>query len=111
MEVVWSRSTQLDILIFTSNQNLGKQKYATSNLSVVATGGNIHAIWRVTDATHCVEVSLLLEDVGLALPLPDDELTELRAADGDPLARLVERHRVDTAVRNADDKHAHYKHV
>ena len=52
-------------------------------------------------------MSLLLEDVGLALPLPDDELTELRAADGDPLARLVERHRVDTAVRNADDKHTH----
>ena len=46
-------------------------------------------------------VSLLLEHIALALPLPDEQLPRPRAAHPDPVPRPVEHYAADAVVRDA----------
>lgn len=46
-----------------------------THLAVVAPRGDVLSVRRIRQRGHVVEVSLLLEDVRLALPLPDQQLT------------------------------------
>lgn len=50
-------------------------KVFNTHFSIVASCGDVLSVWRVSQRRHVVEVSLLLEDVGLALPLPHQQLT------------------------------------
>ena len=50
-------------------------KASSTHLAIVASGYDVLSVWRVGQRGHVVEVSLLLEDVGLALPLPHQQLT------------------------------------
>lgn len=49
-------------------------KVFNTHFSIVASCGDVLSVWRVSQRRHVVEVSLLLEDVGLALPLPHQQL-------------------------------------
>lgn len=66
----------------------GKEKYQTNHcpvckhtgnnwthFSVIAPRYDVLSIWRVRQGGHVVKVPLLLEDVGLTLPLPHQQLT------------------------------------
>lgn len=45
-------------------------------LSIIATSDYVLAIRGVCQTGHVVEVTLLLQDIGLTLPLPDQQLTQ-----------------------------------
>ena len=47
-------------------------------------------------------MSLLLQDVRLGLPFPDEQLSQLGRAKGKPLARLVHGNKVDVVLRYAE---------
>lgn len=107
-----------------SDQNL-------TDFSVIAASHNVLSIRWIRQAGHVVKVTLLLEDVGLALPLPHQQLTlswnhhqrpDLNkhlhfrgeapvgkrqvtwATEADPVARAVDRHRADPLVRQTKNK-------
>lgn len=79
-------------------QNMPHRYY--THLSVIATSSDVLPIGTVCEAVHVVEVTLLLENVGLTLPFPDQELPHPRAGQGDPITRRVEGHRRDTLLGN-----------
>lgn len=56
------------VLFLNTRQN-------STHFSVIATSYDVLSIWRIRQGGHVVEVTLLLEDVGLALPLPHQQLT------------------------------------
>ena len=70
--------------------------------AIISGGDDALAVGRVGEGVHSVKVALLLDDVRLGLPLPDQELAKLRGAKCEPLARLVDRDMVDAVLRNAE---------
>ena len=76
----------------------GYPDFAQPHLGILPARRHIHAIWRVCHAAHRIEMPLLLEHVGLTLPLPHEQLAQLAAAQRDPFARHVEGDAVDTLV-------------
>jgi len=72
------------------------------NLAVIAAGGDELAVLGVGEGVEVVEVALLLHNVGLGLPLPNQELAEVRAAKGEPLAREIDGGGADLVAGDAE---------
>mmetsp|Transcript_48512 Transcript_48512/g.156171 ORF Transcript_48512/g.156171 Transcript_48512/m.156171 type:complete len:487 (+) Transcript_48512:1399-2859(+) len=73
------------------------------DLGVASAGGDDCAARRVGEAVDLgEEVALLLEDIRLGLPLPHQQLAELRAAKREPLAARRDGGGVDPAVRDGE---------
>ena len=70
-------------------------------LSVISARYNELAVWAVGEAVHVIIVTLLLEDIALRLPLPDQQLTETGAAKGQPLTTGVDSYTADTLLGDA----------
>ena len=76
------------------------------DLAVAAAGRDDVAAGRVRQRADLRKVvALLLEDVGLGLPLPHEQLAELRAAKREPVARRRDGARVDAALRDRERVH------
>ena len=73
-------------------------------LGILCTSDYELSIRGVFQAGHIVEMSLLFENVRLALPFPHDELSQSLAAQRQPVALLVERHSCYHLIRNAATK-------
>lgn len=61
-----------DIVPFVNTRQNGEN---STHFSVIATSYDVLSIWRICQGGHVVKVTLLLEDVGLTLPLPHQQLT------------------------------------
>lgn len=53
----------------------GERSAPTTHLPIIPSSDDVLSIRRVRQGGHVVKVALLLEDVGLALPLPHQQLT------------------------------------
>ena len=70
--------------------------------TVIATSSNHGAIRRVGHRVKVEEVSLLLENVRLTLPLPDEKLTLFLAAHSDPISLCVYRDTIYLVSRDLE---------
>ena len=75
-----------------------RYEYIVQYLAVIASCYEQHAIGRVRRAAHSVVVALLVEEDLLALPLPNDQLPQLRAPHCDVTTNVVESDRVDAVL-------------
>ena len=75
---------------------------ATFEFGIVAAGRQVGAVGRIGHGRHGVKVALLLHDVGLALPLPDEQLAQTGTSQRDPVAGGVDGHRADLLVRDLE---------
>ena len=68
------------------------------DLAVVTARRQEVPIWRVGNRVQIEEVALLLQHVGLALPLPHKELALLLARHADPVTGCVDRDAIDLVL-------------
>ena len=72
------------------------------DFAVVAAGGHDAAVRRELQRADAVIMALLLEHVGLGLPLPDEQLAERGAAESEPVAGAIDGAGGDAAVGDGE---------
>ena len=88
----------------TPHTELSLKQSPTSYLPIIPSSCHNLPVRAVAQHVHVVEVSLLLEDVGLGLPLPHQKLPQTATAEGKPLPRAVHCHAGDTLLGNAANR-------
>ena len=72
------------------------------DLAIITTCCKEIAIWRVGDSIQVEEVTLLLEDVSLTLPLPNKELALLFACHCNPVTSRVDGYAINLVLRDLE---------
>ena len=78
------------VVLTEGDEALAVERVPHFDFAVFAASGYVEARGRVGHLGHVVEVALLLEHVGLALPFPYEQLAESFARQCDPIAAFVE---------------------
>jgi hypothetical protein len=72
------------------------------NLAIVSSCCNHGPIRRVSNRVEVKEVSLLFQDIRLALPLPHKELTLLFTSHGNPVGLSIDSNAIDLVLRDLE---------
>ena len=77
----------------------------SSHLSITATRHNVLSVGAVIQTLHATEVTLLLENIRLTLPLPHEQLSHSRTPQSNPVPGPVKRHARDCLASYALTRH------
>ena len=79
------------------------------HLSIISPCSYELSIGAVGQTVHVVVVTLLLEDIALRLPLPDQQLAKTGTAKCQPLSSHIHCYTCDTLLGNTASRRAKYK--
>ena len=85
-------ANQMQRVLLAKQKHLKEQQ---AHLRVISSSGKISAVWGKSRGGYIVVVALLLQNVALTAPLPDQQLSQGCAAQRNPVPSLAEGDGVD----------------